>query len=98
MTCAGCGSELSAQFAFCPRCGRRQPVACHACGAACEADFAFCPHCGAAREVNPPAKGQGTAAEVPILALAPASTRGKPASTPQAAGEADRRQVTVLFA
>ena len=43
MTCAGCGFELLADFAFCPRCGRRQPVACASCGFACEPDFAFCP-------------------------------------------------------
>ena len=27
MTCVGCGFELSPEFAFCPRCGRRQPAA-----------------------------------------------------------------------
>ena len=46
-TCAGCGSETSPGFAFCPRCGQRLPRLCVACGRPCEADFAFCPHCGA---------------------------------------------------
>ena len=30
MSCVGCGFEILADFAFCPRCGRRQPVACAA--------------------------------------------------------------------
>jgi adenylate cyclase len=101
MACAGCGFELSPTFAFCPRCGRRQPVACHACGAACEADFAFCPRCGAAREVAPPAGGSAVATSAPPTASPPAngSTKSAPAETPEAVRrEADRRQVTVLFA
>src|SRR5262245_52376473 len=47
--CSACRSEVSAGFAFCPRCGHRLPSACPACGFACEPDFAFCPRCGAAR-------------------------------------------------
>ena len=74
MTCVGCGFEILADFAFCPRCGRRQPVACASCGFACEPDFAFCPRCGSPRESAAVAKPK----------------------VPQA--EADRRQVTVLFA
>jgi Double zinc ribbon len=52
MACVNCGSELSAGFAFCPRCGHRQPSPCPACGFLCEADFAFCPGCGAARNAS----------------------------------------------
>ena len=74
MTCAGCGFEILAGFAFCPRCGRRQPVGCASCGFACEPDFAFCPRCGSPRE--------------PAAAAKP--------KVPQA--DADRRQVTVIFA
>ena len=74
MTCVGCGFEILADFAFCPRCGRRQPAACASCGFACESDFAFCPRCGSPRE--------------PAAAAKP--------KVPQA--DADRRQVTVLFA
>ena len=74
MTCVGCGFEILADFAFCPRCGRRQPVACASCGFACEPDFAFCPRCGSPRESAAAAKPK----------------------VPQA--DADRRQVTVLFA
>src|SRR5262245_652835 len=85
MACAGCGSETSADFAFCPRCGRRLPAPCAACGAPCEPDFAFCPRCGAARSP------------------APAGSDKPKAPTTAAGGlvdgrDADRRQVTVLFA
>jgi adenylate cyclase len=96
MACAGCGSEVSAGFAFCPRCGRRQPVACAACGAPCEHDFAFCPRCGTARA----APGETTPTEAP--AATPAALAG---GAPRAGvarldptRDADRRQVTVLFA
>jgi adenylate cyclase len=84
MACAGCGLETSPDFAFCPRCGRRQPTPCAACGTSLEADFAFCPRCGAAR-------GSAAAANKAVSA---------PAAPARAADEreADRRQVTVLFA
>src|SRR5215475_8918646 len=87
-TCAGCGSETSPTFAFCPRCGRRLPSACAGCGFPCEPDFAFCPRCGAPRAPgNPPRRGAAEGAIEP----APARHEG-------AGREADRRQVTVLFA
>src|SRR5262245_27167520 len=91
-TCAGCGSEASPTFAFCPRCGRRLPSPCAACGFPCEPDFAFCPRCGAARGPgNTPAPG---AAETPVESrTAPARARPDGADR-----EAYRRQVTVLFA
>jgi len=52
MACAGCGFEVLADFAFCPRCGRQQALRCAGCGFACEPGFAFCPRCGVPR---PPA-------------------------------------------
>src|SRR5258705_3076358 len=82
MACAGCGLETSPDYAFCPRCGRRLPASCAACGAPCEPDFAFCPRCGAARS------------SVPTPTDKPAAS---PAQPPDGR-EADRRQVTVLFA
>ena len=84
MACAGCGLETSPDFAFCPRCGRRQPTPCAACGSSLEADFAFCPRCGAPRS-SAAAANKGLPA---------------PAAPARAADEreADRRQVTVLFA
>jgi adenylate cyclase len=74
MACSGCGFELSPGFAFCPRCGRRQPTPCLACGFSCEADFTFCPRCGVPRDAS---------------SSAPADAIQR---------DADRRQVTVLFA
>src|SRR5262245_53051668 len=98
MACIGCGFELSPGFAFCPRCGRRQPTLCTACGFSCEADFTFCPRCGATL-------GPGVAAALPGGAAARdpsppplAPTEAPPSVTPDARNEADRRQVTVLFA
>src|SRR5262249_29053479 len=89
MACAGCGFDASPDFAFCPRCGRKLPAPCPACGTPCEPDFAFCPRCGTARS-HAPATGTG----------APAASTGEPASRTKdpATREADRRQVTVLFA
>ncbi len=74
MSCVGCGFDVSREFAFCPRCGRRQPVPRASCGFVCELDFAFCPSCGSPRE--------------PAVAERPKVQQA----------DADRRQVTVLFA
>jgi adenylate cyclase len=79
MACIGCGFDLSPGFAFCPRCGRRQPMHCSSCGFACETDFAFCPGCGVPRQ-------PGIAAEA------------QRPGVPNVEGQADRRQVTILFA
>jgi adenylate cyclase len=98
MTCAGCGLEASPGFAFCPRCGGRLPAPCSACGFTCAPEFAFCPRCGAARASG--AHGPGGAAAHREMPAASAAGRRGPA-VPKADGparEADRRQVTVLFA
>src|SRR5262245_49339595 len=92
MACAGCGFETSADFAFCPRCGRRLPAPCAACGAPCEPDFAFCPRCGAARSSAPAGGDKPEAPTRPIVASATAATGSADGR------DADRRQVTVLFA
>lgn len=85
MTCVACGSELLPGFAFCPRCGRRQPTPCASCGFSCDPEFAFCPRCGQALNGAAPAVG--------------APAKAPPASTPDTPHpEVDRRQVTVLFA
>ncbi|MGH7349164.1 MAG: double zinc ribbon domain-containing protein, partial [Candidatus Rokuibacteriota bacterium] len=90
-TCTGCGIEASADFAFCPRCGRRLPGACPACGFVCESDFAFCPRCGAARAGGTASPG-APPAEGPSTKVRPAT---KPDGVPR---DTDRRQVTILFA
>jgi adenylate cyclase len=94
-TCAGCSSEVSPTFAFCPRCGRRLPSPCPACGFACEPDFAFCPRCGAPQGAGAPARAPSDVPPAPPIAPA----RIQAPARPDGAGrEADRRQVTVLFA
>lgn len=86
MACSGCGFELSPNFVFCPQCGRRQPTPCVACGMPCEVDFAFCPRCGAARDVSHSA------------AAGPPTVPGPRRGAVDATRDADRRQVSVLFA
>ena len=46
MNCIGCGFVIQTEFAFCPKCGARQPARCAGCVFACPAEFAFCPKCG----------------------------------------------------
>src|SRR5262249_19405224 len=89
MACAGCGFDASPDFAFCPRCGRKMPAPCRACVAPAAPDSASCPRCATPRS-SAPAAGTGAPA---------ASTReSAPRTKDPATREADRRQVTVLFA
>ncbi|MBX5160543.1 tetratricopeptide repeat protein [Rhizobium sp. NZLR8] len=82
MECAGCGFDVQSGFAFCPRCGARQPLCCAACGNPCQPDFAFCPKCGAS------ISGKAQPAPKPSIEVVPSKSDG----------DADRRPVTVLFA
>lgn len=99
MACVGCGSELSSSYAFCPRCGQRQRTPCLRCGLSCEADHAFCPRCGTTRSGAPGAEGTARGL-TPATTLGPrALARTSQASLPEAAlCDADRRDVTILFA
>ncbi|MBX5040112.1 tetratricopeptide repeat protein [Rhizobium lentis] len=82
MECAGCGFDIQSGYAFCPRCGARQPLSCAACGFPSQPDFAFCPKCGASLS------GKSQPAAMPAIGTEPAKSDG----------DADRRPVTVLFA
>lgn len=96
MNCTGCGFELQSGFAFCPKCGARQPRACAACGYSCAPDFAFCPKCGSRVDGAAATDSRPASSPAPTLeAAAPAVIRAAPEGP---AGEADRRTVTVLFA
>jgi len=53
MGCVACGFEIDPGFAFCPKCGARQPLLCASCGQPCQPDFAFCPKCGTALAPSP---------------------------------------------
>jgi len=88
ITCNGCGGDVPAAASFCPHCGRRLTTCCATCGFACDADFAFCPRCGTPRQ----------AAAETAIAPSPVSTTATAAAAPAAPPEADRRQVTVVFA
>ena len=96
MNCYGCGFAIESGFAFCPKCGARQPVACPVCGHACQPHFAFCPKCG----TGLPAAAN-IAAHAPPSSSAAKLSRGfdvGPASRRAIKREADRRPITVLFA
>jgi predicted ATPase/class 3 adenylate cyclase len=100
MTCAGCGFEAQPSFAFCPRCGTRLPQVCPGCGSACAPDFAFCPRCGGRLAAAPAPAPAATGAAPPKAVATPPG--GAPAAIGDGAAsgsdEADRRQVTVVFA
>lgn len=105
MNCAACGFDVQSGFAYCARCGAKQPSICVGCGYPCPPDFLFCPRCGVKVGSSRPEPHQNAAtpampAARPVDTL-PASTgrRGEqPASLPHGDAEADRRTVTVLFA
>jgi predicted ATPase/class 3 adenylate cyclase len=106
MNCGSCGFEVQSGFAFCPKCGTKQPRLCAGCGYPCAPDFAFCPRCGA--QVDGAASPAGRQQSPPIVL--PASSRPREPvlhTASETAGafqsdrpetEADRRTVTVLFA
>ncbi|MBV8662706.1 MAG: zinc ribbon domain-containing protein, partial [Hyphomicrobiales bacterium] len=97
MNCASCGSDIQTGFAYCPKCGAKQPRACARCGNPCPPDFAFCPKCGAPQ--TPGAKEAPTPPREVRPQAPPQQVRGH-AGTPAAKFEpdADRRTITVLFA
>ncbi|MGY3391697.1 putative ATPase/class 3 adenylate cyclase [Bradyrhizobium sp. USDA 3311] len=107
MNCSCCGLEVQSGFAFCPKCGTRQPNACPGCGFPCAPDFAYCPKCGAFVSETPTG-GQASARTSPTtLPIRSSSPPLAPAEEAQAAfrpqldkidSEANRRTITVLFA
>ncbi|MDI3565095.1 adenylate/guanylate cyclase domain-containing protein [Bradyrhizobium sp. Arg816] len=107
MNCSCCGLEVQSGFAFCPKCGTKQPNACPGCGFPCAPDFAYCPKCGAV-VAEVPTGGQASArtspTTLPIRSSSPplvpaeeAHTAFRPPSD-QIDSEANRRTITVLFA
>lgn len=105
MNCSCCGCEVQSGFAFCPKCGTKQPNPCPGCGYACAPDFAYCPKCGAL--VGEALKNGGQARPsrptAPIRASSPplaSLADPQPACPPsdRIDSEANRRTITVLFA
>ncbi|SFJ76900.1 adenylate/guanylate cyclase domain-containing protein [Bradyrhizobium sp. cf659] len=108
MNCSCCGLEVQSGFAFCPKCGTKQPNACPGCGFPCAPDFAYCPKCGALVSEVPTGGGQASARTSPTtLPIRSSSPPLAPTEEAQAAfrpqsdkidSEANRRTITVLFA
>ena len=89
MNCGSCGFEIQSGFAFCPKCGARQPYLCTGCGYACSPDFAFCPRCGA--QVDGAAKLDNRP-QSPRIELPASSRQAEPPVFPTvASGRAPRR-------
>jgi len=110
MNCPCCGSEVQSGFAFCPKCGTKQPNPCPGCGYLCAPDFAFCPKCGAHVDAVPKAVREPSSPTIPTTAQMgprPAALTPNPAVEAEQAfrpkpgkidTEANRRTITVLFA
>src|SRR5258708_17622892 len=112
MNCSRCGFEVQSGFAFCPKCGAKQPNSCPSCGYVCAPDFAYCPKCGAHVDDAPNAGNQreppsptipatvAIGAHPPALMQNPVvATERAPRPTPHKVDtEANRRTITVLFA
>ncbi|WP_027545091.1 adenylate/guanylate cyclase domain-containing protein [Bradyrhizobium sp. WSM2254] len=108
MNCSCCGLEVQSGFAFCPKCGTKQPTACPGCGFPCAPDFAYCPKCGAFVAEVLTGGGQASARTSPTtLPIRSSSPPLAPTEEAQAAfrpqsdkidSEANRRTITVLFA
>src|ERR1700738_2660556 len=110
MNCSSCGSEVQSGFAFCPKCGTKQPNSCPGCGYVCAPKFASSPNCGPLVPDAPKACGQPSSrtspARLPTEAHPPALTPNAALEADQASRpkpqkidtEANRRTITVLFA
>src|ERR1700738_900901 len=110
MNCSSCGSEVQTRFAFCPKCGTKQPNSCPGCGYLCAPNFAYCPNCGTLVADTAKACGQPSSrtspARFPTEAHPPALTPNAALEAEQAFRpkpdkidtEANRRTITVLFA
>ncbi|MGO4736838.1 adenylate/guanylate cyclase domain-containing protein [Bosea sp. 2KB_26] len=101
MDCSGCGFQIESGFAFCPKCGVRQPVPCSSCSFLCAPDFAFCPRCGAritAKAIPQTAPAPSAATAVRSRMPAPITDVEREQVAAQPVADADRRTVTILFA
>src|SRR5438445_90758 len=95
--CAGCGFDVAAEFAFCPKCGRKLAALCGSCGTSSPPDFAFCPRCGAGLGPAEPASALA-ARPIPAASSDPAHDAFRPRPAPEGDAGGNRRPATVLFA
>jgi class 3 adenylate cyclase/tetratricopeptide (TPR) repeat protein len=84
MRCSNCDFDNPAGMSFCGSCGTRLVLGCAACGAENPPGFRFCGQCGSALP--------GAAAAAPAPCPPAAAPRAVPGG-----GEAERRQLTVMF-
>ncbi|WFU43703.1 adenylate/guanylate cyclase domain-containing protein [Bradyrhizobium sp. CB82] len=104
MKCSGCSFEVQSGFAFCPKCGTKQPNPCPACGFPCAPDFAYCPKCGALVCEDPQGGGQASVRTspktlpTPLLVPTVEAERSFRPPADKIDSEANRRTITVLFA
>ena len=89
VNCASCGTPNEAGRKFCIECGTRMAISCPTCGTANPPGGKFCGECGAGLADAGAASAAG--------AVASAAGPATPAD-PHAAGVAERRLVSVLFA
>src|SRR2546427_1457370 len=96
--CAGCGFDVAAEFAFCPKCGRKLAALCGSCGTPSPPDFAFCPRCGAGLAPAEPASAPA-ARPIPAASSGPvAHEASRPRPAPEGDAGGNRRPAPVLFA
>jgi class 3 adenylate cyclase/tetratricopeptide (TPR) repeat protein len=90
MQCFHCKSENQAEAKFCDQCGARLDSKCPSCGEANRGHAKFCQNCGgqlvANADPSAPKNSPSSSANAP------------PDSAPRASLDAERKQVTVLFA
>ncbi|NJO33733.1 MAG: AAA family ATPase [Rhodospirillales bacterium] len=82
------------RFYFLPALRAEAADPLYSCGMLCQPDFAFCPRCGTPRHSLPAAANPGTGSPLPLGSASSSPPRSADAASP----DADRRQVTVLFA
>src|SRR5262245_26409462 len=99
MRCASCGFENPEGKKFCQDCGTKLAHACPSCGIEVLPTAKFCGDCGTALAggAQPPPAQRRTRKGAKAPGQAPRPKGRATASRPQAASEAERRQLTVMF-
>jgi class 3 adenylate cyclase/tetratricopeptide (TPR) repeat protein len=91
MQCSCCKSENDAEAKFCDQCGERLDYRCPRCGETNRSNARFCRNCGG------PLGALGDRQAAPASPSETAESTA-PIPTPRSAVEAERKQVTILFA
>jgi class 3 adenylate cyclase len=89
MNCPACGAETPDDNRFCGACGAPQIISCTGCGKENPAANKFCGGCGAPMQGQPKPEAAKPAEK--------AAKKEAPVKKSEPAGEAERRQLTVMF-